>query len=64
MVAVGNVIKRSQQGVSQSGVHGGRELQEIFAQGVGMHHAGMLRADRTLTERMFADGVLKVTYQG
>lgn len=25
-----------------------------------MHHAGMLRADRNLTERLFADGLIKV----
>ncbi|KAI7860666.1 Sec63 Brl domain-containing protein [Circinella umbellata] len=37
-----------------------RELKELFNFGFGMHHAGMLRSDRTLTERMFADGVLKV----
>jgi replicative superfamily II helicase len=32
----------------------------MFQYGFGMHHAGMLRSDRTLTERMFADGVIKV----
>ncbi|KAI9492472.1 Sec63 Brl domain-containing protein [Zychaea mexicana] len=37
-----------------------KELKELFKFGFGMHHAGMLRSDRTLTERMFADGVLKV----
>ncbi|KAI7887163.1 activating signal cointegrator 1 complex subunit 3 [Lichtheimia hyalospora FSU 10163] len=37
-----------------------KELRELFKYGFGMHHAGMLRSDRTLTERMFADGVLKV----
>ena len=26
-----------------------------------MHHAGMLRGDRNLVEKFFADGVLKVT---
>lgn len=32
----------------------------MFPFGFGMHHAGMLRSDRTLTEQMFADGVIKV----
>lgn len=36
------------------------ELKELFAKGFGCHNAGMLRADRTLTERMFAAGVIKV----
>lgn len=35
-------------------------MKELFNFGFGMHHAGMLRSDRTLTERMFADGILKV----
>lgn len=25
-----------------------------------MHHAGMLRSDRGLTERLFSDGILRV----
>ena len=37
-----------------------RELQELFPSGVGIHHAGMLRPDRTLMERAFAAGLLKV----
>ncbi|ORX62001.1 Sec63-domain-containing protein [Hesseltinella vesiculosa] len=37
-----------------------KELKELFQYGFGIHHAGMLRSDRTLTERMFADGVIKV----
>ncbi len=37
-----------------------RELAELFEHGFGMHHAGMLRPDRSLTERMFADGVIRV----
>ena len=37
-----------------------REVQELFDLGFGMHHAGMLRADRTLTERLFAEGLLRV----
>jgi hypothetical protein len=38
-----------------------RELQELFQSGIGLHHAGMLRSDRNLTERLFSDGFIKVT---
>ncbi|KDD72408.1 Sec63 Brl domain-containing protein, partial [Helicosporidium sp. ATCC 50920] len=37
-----------------------REVQEIFALGCGIHHAGMLRPDRTLTERLFSAGIIRV----
>ncbi|CAG9467191.1 unnamed protein product [Pedinophyceae sp. YPF-701] len=37
-----------------------RELQEIFSSGFGMHHAGMLRSDRNLVEKLFARGMIKV----
>lgn len=37
-----------------------RELVELFESGIGVHHAGMLRADRGLTERLFSEGLLKV----
>ncbi|KAI3673352.1 hypothetical protein L6452_39470 [Arctium lappa] len=37
-----------------------KELVQLFTSGVGIHHAGMLRADRGLTERLFSDGLLKV----
>jgi activating signal cointegrator complex subunit 3 len=36
------------------------ELKELFPNGIGIHHAGMARPDRTLTERMFASGALSV----
>ncbi|KAK6341694.1 hypothetical protein TWF696_008762 [Orbilia brochopaga] len=38
----------------------GRELKELFRKGLGVHHAGMLRTDRNLMERLFAEGVIKV----
>lgn len=38
-----------------------RELVELFESGFGIHHAGMLRSDRALTERLFSDGLLKVS---
>jgi replicative superfamily II helicase len=28
--------------------------------GVGIHHAGMHRADRTLTEQLFEQGLIKI----
>ncbi|KAI9305339.1 Sec63 Brl domain-containing protein [Cunninghamella echinulata] len=37
-----------------------RELKELLPSGFGIHHAGMLRSDRSLTERLFAEGVIKV----
>uniref|UniRef100_A0A1D2A263 Activating signal cointegrator 1 complex subunit 3 n=1 Tax=Auxenochlorella protothecoides TaxID=3075 RepID=A0A1D2A263_AUXPR len=37
-----------------------RELAEVFEAGIGIHHAGMLRSDRTLVERMFGAGIIKV----
>ncbi|KAJ1402777.1 Winged helix DNA-binding domain superfamily [Sesbania bispinosa] len=37
-----------------------KDLVELFEFGMGVHHAGMLRADRGLTERLFSDGLLKV----
>jgi activating signal cointegrator complex subunit 3 len=36
------------------------QLRELFEMGLGMHNAGMLRSDRTLTERMFLAGVVRV----
>ncbi|KAK6532254.1 hypothetical protein TWF281_006446 [Arthrobotrys megalospora] len=38
----------------------GRELKELFKKGLGVHHAGMLRSDRNLMERLFSEGVTKV----
>ena len=35
-------------------------MQEVFTGGIGIHHAGMLRPDRSLMERAFAGGHLKV----
>eukprot|EP00605_Chrysophyceae_sp_TOSAG23-4_P002130 GSChrysophyteH1.ASY1.ANO1.2357.1 assembled CDS len=37
-----------------------KEVQNLFAAGMGMHHAGMLRADRTLTEQLFESGMIKL----
>ena len=37
-----------------------RELTELVQGGFAIHHAGMLRADRTLSEKLFSEGVVKV----
>ncbi|VBB85675.1 RNA helicase related to Ski2p, putative [Yarrowia lipolytica] len=37
-----------------------KEVRELFQHGFGIHHAGMLRSDRNLTEKLFADGLIKV----
>ena len=37
-----------------------KELAEVFESGIGLHHAGMLRSDRSLMERLFGAGHLKV----
>jgi activating signal cointegrator complex subunit 3 len=39
-----------------------REVSNHFLKGMGIHHAGMLRGDRKLTEQMFADGAIKVLF--
>jgi activating signal cointegrator complex subunit 3 len=37
-----------------------QEVQNLFTNGMGIHHAGMLRPDRTLTEQLFECGIIKV----
>lgn len=53
------ILARNIQSLDTNLLHS-RELQELFPYGIGMHHAGMLRSDRSLVERLFADGLLKV----
>ncbi|CAF0793697.1 unnamed protein product [Didymodactylos carnosus] len=36
------------------------QLRDLFPNGVAMHHAGMLRADRNLVEKYFHKGFIKV----
>ena len=36
------------------------EMRDLFAQGLGIHHAGMVKADRLLMERMFTQGHVAV----
>ncbi|EIW72173.1 hypothetical protein TREMEDRAFT_70643 [Tremella mesenterica DSM 1558] len=37
-----------------------KEMKDLFNAGFGIHHAGMLRSDRNMMERMFEDGAIKV----
>jgi activating signal cointegrator complex subunit 3 len=37
-----------------------KELRVLFENGFGIHHAGMLRSDRNLTEKLFSEGLLRV----
>lgn len=37
-----------------------KDMKDLFQHGFGIHHAGMLRSDRNLTEKMFLDGAIKV----
>jgi activating signal cointegrator complex subunit 3 len=37
-----------------------QEMKELFKHGFGIHHAGMLRQDRLLMERMYEKGLIKV----
>ncbi|KAI8382525.1 Pre-mRNA-splicing helicase BRR2 [Nakaseomyces glabratus] len=36
------------------------DLKTLLPQGIGIHHAGLARDDRSLSEDLFADGVLRV----
>ena len=36
-----------------------RQLVELFNSGFGFHHAGMLRSDRNLVEKLFGQGMIK-----
>ncbi|KAE9005249.1 Activating signal cointegrator 1 complex subunit 3 [Phytophthora fragariae] len=37
-----------------------KELKELLGYGMGIHHAGMLRSDRNLTEQLFEMGYIRV----
>jgi antiviral helicase SLH1 len=38
-----------------------KEMRNLFDSGFGIHHAGMLRSDRNMMERMFEARAIKVT---
>ncbi len=37
-----------------------KAIRDLFGDGFSVHHAGMLRQDRTLVERLFSEGFIKV----
>ena len=37
-----------------------KQLREMFPDGFSIHHAGMLRQDRSLVENLFSRGYIKV----
>ena len=37
-----------------------KPLRDLFGDGFSTHHAGMLRQDRNLVERLFSEGLIKV----
>ena len=39
-----------------------KEMKLLFDHGFGIHHAGMLRSDRNLMERLFEEKVIKVSF--
>jgi antiviral helicase SLH1 len=39
-----------------------KEMKELFDFGFGIHHAGMLRSDRTMIEKIFESRALKVRW--
>lgn len=39
-----------------------KEMKELFDAGFGIHHAGMLRSDRNMMEKMFGDGCINVSF--
>lgn len=51
-----------QFGVAQRAISKSRnkQLNELFQHGLAMHHAGMLRSDRNMVEKYFAEGLIKV----
>ena len=53
----------AQYGLAQKAVSKSRnkQLVELFNAGFGCHHAGMLRSDRNLVEKLFGQGQIKVS---
>lgn len=44
----------------EMGKNRNKDSKELFVGGFGIHHAGMSRSDRNITEKMFLAGVIKV----
>lgn len=45
---------------SEADTAGDMNLKKTIQHGIGIHHAGLSRSDRTLSEDLFADGLLKI----
>lgn len=43
-----------------AGKNRNKDMRELFQSGFGVHHAGLLRTDRNLTEKMFLSGAIRV----
>lgn len=43
-----------------AGKNRNKDMRELFPYGFGIHHAGLLRSDRNLTEKMFLSGAIRV----
>lgn len=52
----------TQLGMAQRAISRSRnkQLSELFSSGLAMHHAGMLRSDRSMVEKYFGEGLVKV----
>ncbi|ESL11076.1 RNA helicase [Trypanosoma rangeli SC58] len=48
------------EAVKRGGSLQGRDLTSLFLAGFGVHHAGLIRHDRSTTEGLFRDGFIKV----
>ena len=56
------ILTLSKVGTAKTAVGKSRnkQLVELFGAGFGIHHAGMLRSDRNLVEKLFSQGLVKV----
>lgn len=54
--AVNSIIVKRMQDFAQKTMN--RELKVLLPDGLGIHHAGMVRTDRNIVERMFKEGTL------
>jgi antiviral helicase SLH1 len=39
-----------------------KDMKDLFLSGMGVHHAGMLRSERNMTEKLFMNGAIKVLF--
>ena len=53
-------VKGLEQAVHSVNKTRNRDVRELFERGLGIHHAGMIRNDRLLSERLFQSGHIRV----